>query len=770
MSDDWSLPPYRFNPESDATPEPEAAPQAPVKGKTARPPKAAKPARASSVAAPKVFGRATKPKPVKPTRPPREPGEGFRWPVLYEWALSPKLRWAWLTLLVLFLVGVTTAAAGSVYIWRKYLTDVPPLPAREALFAINRAPGIRFEDMDGRQIAVRGPRYGERITLDQLPEYVPEAFLAAEDKRFYKHGALDFHGIARAAWVNWRAGRIVQGGSTITQQIAKGLFLTPDQTAKRKLQEAVMAIQLQKILTKDEVLELYLNRIFFGANTYGIDGASRAYFGKPASRMTLAEAALLASLPKAPSRLALTKNMGEALKRQRLILGNMLEERWITREQYEAALEDTPVLAPGAVQDEGDLGYILDYATTEAVKIAGENSPDLIVRLTIDSRLQAAGSKFVREALNTDGAKAGAKQAALLAMTPDGAIRAMVGGTDFDETPFNRATQARRQPGSTFKPFVYAAAVERGVLPTDTRIDGPVKLGDWEPENYGGSYAGTVTIADALAKSINTVAVKLGQEVGVDAIGELSRRFGLTSIPPRPDLAVTLGAREVTLLELVGGFQVFQLGGQRRPAYIIESITTVSGEPLFTHSETAGTPVYDIANASMMVKMMKGVLERGTGTRAAFGRPAAGKTGTSQNWRDAWFVGFTPDYIAGVWVGNDDDRPMNKVAGGGIPSTIWRRFMMEAHVGKEARDFDWLLPDPIPETEDDPRNPFYGELASDFARAAESLEPQAGDVPAVPTDPDAPGVPGEPGRTDPAAPPGSRRPAAQIPAGEVIPY
>ena len=731
MSDDWSLPPYRFNPESDATPEPEAAPQAPVKGKTARPPKAAKPARASSVAAPKVFGRATKPKPVRPPRPPREPGEGFRWPVLYEWALSPKLRWAWLTLLVLFLVGVTTAAAGSVYIWRKYLTDVPPLPAREALFAINRAPGIRFEDMDGRQIAVRGPRYGERITLDQLPEYVPEAFLAAEDKRFYKHGALDFHGIARAAWVNWRAGRIVQGGSTITQQIAKGLFLTPDQTAKRKLQEAVMAIQLQKILTKDEVFELYLNRIFFGANTYGIDGASRAYFGKPASRMTLAEAALLASLPKAPSRLALTKNMGEALKRQRLILGNMLEERWITREQYEAALEDTPVLAPGAVQDEGDLGYILDYATTEAVKIAGENSPDLIVRLTIDSRLQAAGSKFVREALNTDGAKAGAKQAALLAMTPDGAIRAMVGGTDFDETPFNRATQARRQPGSTFKPFVYAAAVERGVLPTDTRIDGPVKLGDWEPENYGGSYAGTVTIADALAKSINTVAVKLGQEVGVDAIGELSRRFGLTSIPPRPDLAVTLGAREVTLLELVGGFQVFQLGGQRRPAYIIESITTVSGEPLFTHSETAGTPVYDIANASMMVKMMKGVLERGTGTRAAFGRPAAGKTGTSQNWRDAWFVGFTPDYIAGVWVGNDDDRPMNGVAGGGIPSTIWRRFMLEAHVGKPVRDFDWLLPDPVPETEDDPRNPFYGELADDFGRAADSLDGQAGDMPAA---------------------------------------
>ena len=285
MSDDWSLPPYRFNPESDQAPEPEAAPEAPRTGKSARPekaPKAPKEPRPPKVAAPKVFGRATKPKPVKPPkapRPPREPGEGFRWQSLFEWALSPKLRWVWLTLLVLFLIGAATAAAGSIYIWRKYLTDVPPLPAREALFAINRAPGIRFQDMDGRQIAVRGPRYGERITLSQLPEYVPQAFLAAEDKRYYKHGALDFHGIARAAWVNWRAGRIVQGGSTITQQIAKGLFLTPDQTLKRKLQEAVMATRLQKILSKDEVLELYLNRIFFGANTYVIDGAARAYFG-----------------------------------------------------------------------------------------------------------------------------------------------------------------------------------------------------------------------------------------------------------------------------------------------------------------------------------------------------------------------------------------------------------------------------------------------------------------------------------------------------------
>ena len=774
MSDDWSLPPYRFDSEPQQAPEPEAAPEPQKKAKAEKPPKAPKPPKPPrDPKEPKVFGRNKTPRPAAPPKPPREPGEGFRWQSLYEWALSPKLRWAWLTLLVLFLIGTVTATAGGIYIWRKYLTDVPPLPPREALFAINRAPGIRFQDKDGRQIAVRGPRYGERVTLDQLPDYVPEAFLAAEDKRFYHHGALDFQGIARAAWINWRAGRIVQGGSTITQQIAKGLFLTPDQTAKRKLQEALMATRLQKVLSKDEILELYLNRIFFGANTYGIDGASRAYFGKPASQMTLAESALLASLPKAPSRLALTKNMGKALERQRLILGNMLKERWITRAEYEAALADTPKLAPGAVQDEGDLGYILDYATAEAVKIAGANSPDLVVRLTIDSRLQAVGSKVVREALAGDGAKAGAHQAALLAMTPDGAVRAMVGGTDFDETPFNRATQARRQPGSTFKAFVYAAALERGVLPTDTRVDAPVKMGDWEPGNYGGNYVGTVTIADALAKSINTVAVIVGKEIGGQGIGELARRFGLSSIPPNPDLSVALGSYEVNLMELVSGFQVFQLGGQKRTPYIIESIATVSGEPIFTHAETAATPVYDIANASMMVKMLKGVVERGTGTRAAFGRPAAGKTGTSQNWRDAWFIGFTPDWIAGVWVGNDDDKPMNKVAGGGIPSTIWRRFMIEAHQGVEAKDFDWLLPDPVPETEADPRNGYYSELAADFGRAAEALEATAGDAPAEPGAPEEPGAPGEPGRPDAAAPPpGQRRtapPAQPLPSGD-IPY
>jgi len=737
LSDDWSLPPYRFDPEPEKAPEPkaESAPFQPREFGTNSKPKIPKPEKA-----PKAEKTPREPRPPRPRRP---AGEGFRVESLWKWAASPKILWLWYTLLVLFLIGTVTAAIGWIYIDRKYLSDVPALPDREALFAVNRAPGIRFQDKDGKQIAVRGPRYGERVTLDQLPKHVPQAFLAAEDRRFYSHGALDLRGIGRAAWVNWRAGRIVQGGSTITQQLAKGLFLTPDQTTRRKMQEAVMARRLFKVLSRDEILELYLNRIFFGANTYGVDGASRAYFGKPASEMSVSEAALLASLPKAPSRLALTKNMAGALERQRLILGNMRREGWLSEAEYEAALADTPVLARGAAQEEGELGYILDYATVEAVRIAGENSPDLVVKLTIDSRLQAVAAKVVREALRGDGAKAGARQAALLAMTPDGAIRAMVGGTDFDETAFNRATQAKRQPGSTFKAFVYAAALERGVLPTDTRVDKPIKFGDWSPENYGGGYAGTVTIETAFARSINTIAVQLGQEIGAQGLGELARRFGLASIPPRPNLSVALGSHEVTLLELVSGFQVFQLGGQRRTPWIIDSITTVGGEPIHQHAETSGTPVYDIANASMMVKMMKAVLTRGTGARAAFDRPAAGKTGTSQNWRDAWFVGFTPDYVAGVWVGNDDDKPMNKVAGGGIPSAIWRRFMIEAHKDLPVRDFDWLLPDPVVETEADPRNGFYQDLAGDFARTVEELEPETLE-PYTPPEPEAPETPPAP--------------------------
>ena len=700
---DWTLPPYRFEDKAGG-------------------PRPASPPEFASVPPP----------PPSPPEPPRrdEPEEPFRADLKH--AKARRGRWIWITALVVVLLGLLTAASGAGYVWWKYLRDVPPLPSREALFAVNRAPGIRFEDRGGQVIATRGPRYGQRITLAGVPNYLPLAFLAAEDKRFYKHGAIDPYGIVRAAWVNHRAGRTVQGASTLSQQLAKGLFLTPDRITKRKVQEMYLAWKLEKVLSKDEILELYLNRVYFGAGTYGVDGASQTYFNKPASQLSLSEAALLASLLKAPSRMALTGDMSRAIARSRLVLANMRQEGWITAEQESRALDDTPHLSPLAVQDEGDFGWVLDYATTEAVRIAGQNAPDLVVRLTIDPRLQHAGADVVRQAIAIGGENAGARQAALLSLSADGAIRAMVGGTDYVDSPFNRAVQAKRQPGSSFKPFIYAAALEKGVLPTDIRVDGPVQFGDWKPGNYEGGYRGPMTVQSALVNSINTIAIKLAQEAGGPAIGDLARRFGITSLPSNPDLSVALGAYEVNLLQLTSAYQVFQQGGNRLEPYVIETIATQDGRAIFNHMAAPNpVSVYDISKASMMVRMMKKVVEIGTAKRAAFGWPAAGKTGTSQNWRDAWFVGFTPDYVTGVWVGNDDDRPMNKVVGGDIPASIWRRFMLTAHEGLAIRDFPWLLPDTAPRTAPDPRNGFYETLASEFARTAAEPEPAA--APDVPT-------------------------------------
>ncbi len=732
---DWTLPPYKFDDKdpSKRRSEPAAgAPPEPPHDPWAQPEPLRDPFQLSPPPPPSY-----QPPPPPPPPPPEEP---FRADLKHRAARKKARKWGWIwgVLLVSFLVGMLAAGGGAAYVWQKYLKDTPPLPSRSALFAVNRAPGIRFEDRNGQVIATRGPRYGQRITIGAVPNYVPQAFLAAEDRRFYQHGPIDAQGIVRAAWVNWRGGKTKQGASTLTQQLAKGLFLTPDRVVKRKLQEMLLAWKLEQVLTKDEILELYLNRIYFGAGTYGVDGASQTYFGKPASQLTLSEAALLASLPKAPSRLALTNDMERALARSRLILANMRKEGWITAEQESRALDDTPRLSPMALQDEGDYGWVLDYATTEAVKIAGQNAPDLVVRLTIDPLLQREGAEIVRQTMATETTRSGARQAALLSLSTDGAIRAMVGGTDYGESPFNRAVQARRQPGSTFKPFVYAAAVEKGVLPTDIRVDEPVKFGDWSPENYSGGYRGPMTVERALINSINTVAVKLGQEAGGAAIGDLVRRFGITTLPPVPDLSVALGSYEVSLLQLTSGFQVFQQGGVRIEPYVIETVTTQDGQALFQHQPPqAERRVYDVGHASIMVKMMKKVVTEGTAKRAAFGRPAAGKTGTSQNWRDAWFVGFTPDYVTGVWVGNDDEKPMNKVVGGDIPASIWRRFMMTAHQTLAVRDFDWLLPDPAPQTEPDPRNGYYETLSAEFARAASELDAaaKAAETMAPPTGP-----------------------------------
>ncbi|HVY35360.1 MAG TPA: PBP1A family penicillin-binding protein [Caulobacteraceae bacterium] len=603
---------------------------------------------------------------------------------------------------------------------------------------------MTFLDRNGAIIATRGAHHGQRVTLQNLPPYVARAFLAAEDRRFYKHGPVDLLGILRAARANLSAGSIIQGGSTLTQQIAKTLFLTPDQTFKRKVQEMVLAWRLEKMLSKDEVLELYLNRVFFGANAYGVDAAAQTYFGKPAAQLNLAEAALLAALPKAPSRLSPSRDLPGAIARSRLVLARMLQEGWISPSEQAEALASPPRLV-AENKDEGDYGYVLDLAAAQAQPLVGQSAPDLILHLTVDPMLQTTAAQIVRRVMDTEGERAGAEQAAAVLLAPDGAIRALVGGVDHRYSPFDRASQARRQPGSSFKPFIYAAALEIGLKPTDTRVDAPVRLGPWSPQNYGGGYVGPVTLADALARSINTVAVRVAQEVGSHKIGDLAARFGLTDIPADPDLSVALGAYEVTLLELTSGFQVFQQGGARTPSYLIDEIDTAGGDLLYRRAPSAPIQVYDQALDGTMIKMMKGVIEHGTGVHAGFGRPAAGKTGTSQNWRDAWFIGFTPDWVGGVWVGNDDDRPMNKVTGGDLPAQIWRRLMVVAHQGVPPHDFTFApgaeAPSDSPvasdeavaapaaaDTQNNPRAAFYRGLAQDFDSVANAPAAVDGDA------------------------------------------
>jgi penicillin-binding protein 1A len=574
-----------------------------------------------------------------------------------------------------------------------YVAAAPQIPGREALWSIRRSPGMAFLDRNGHLIATRGAKNGQSVALAQLPAYVPKAFLAAEDRRFYQHGPIDMHAIARAIAVDLKHKRSAEGASTLTQQLARTLFLKRDQSLRRKVQEAYLAWKLEQSLSKDDILDLYLNRTYFGDGAYGINAASQTYFGKPASQLNLIEAATLAGLPNAPSRLALTNDMPDALARAHRILGTMREQGWISDGDLAAALATQPVLATPH-NNEGDEGYVLDSAAAEASQLANGQAVDLVVKTTIDPALQVAATDAVRSVVLGEGRGRRVSQGALVSLASDGAILAMVGGVDHDKSAFNRVTQAKRQPGSSFKAFVYGAAVEHGLTEETVRYDAPVSYGKWAPGNYGGSYAGPVTLQQALARSLNTVSVRLTLEVGPDAVAAFAHRLGVTDVPDHPGPSIALGAYEVTPLEMATGYQVFQDGGGRTSPYLVSQISTTSGQVIWSHDASAPTPVLDPLFATRMVNMLKTVITSGTGVSANIGRPAAGKTGTSQDWRDAWFVGFTPDILTAVWVGNDGGAPMAKVTGGELPSEIWKKFMTVAEAKLPPRDFPWLVAEP----------------------------------------------------------------------------
>ncbi len=620
---------------------------------------------------------------------------------------------------------VILGLVGAAQVWRWSFGDLPEIPPTEQLAGLGRAPGMTFVDLYGRPVATRGAKYGRRVSLKELPAYVPLAFLAAEDRRFRSHGAVDLWGVARAFGVNLRAGRTVEGGSTLEQQLARGLFLGPERTLKRKVQEAILAYGLEERLGKDGILELYLNRVYLGENAFGIDAAARAYFGKPASALTLSEAVVLAGLPKAPSKLGPLHDADAALRRGRLVLSRMQHEGWITPAQASQAAQ-TPVVLQRRTP-EGDLGWALDLAAAQAKSDVGDQASDLIVKLTIDPAMQRQAAGMVREALDGEGKRVGASQAAVVLLAPDGAVRVLIGGRSHDDSPFDRAVQAKRQPGSSFKAFVWAAALEGGAKPSDFRSTDRVAFGPWSPADH--AKAATLSLAEALAESSNNVSVRLTDEAGPRKVVALARRFGVSGLPDSPGLSLALGAYEVTPLEITGAYEVFQQNGRLVRPYLVAEVARSDGTVLYRRPQTSPVQIYDPAKTREMISMMAGVIDHGTGRKAKLDRPAAGKTGTTQDNRDAWFVGFTPDWTAGVWVGNDDGRPMHGVAGGDLPAELWRRVMVMAHQGLPVRSF--AAPDKDGDSdqpEDAAKQPntvvfedraaFYSTLASEFARTA----------------------------------------------------
>lgn len=553
------------------------------------------------------------------------------------------------------------------------------LPSTEGLWRQERTHAVTLLDVNGRVIARRGIDSGLPVTLNDLPAFVPQAVLASEDRRFYSHFGLDFWGLGRAAWVNLNAGRVIQGGSTITQQLAKNLFLKPERTFGRKIQEALLAVYLEMSFSKDEILAIYLNRVYFGAGAYGIDAAARRYFNKPASRLTLVEGAILAGLLKAPTRYSPVNGIELAQERASFVLQAMVETNVITRQQRDEALRTRPKLATSA-ETQGNQ-YFVDWVMERLPGLVGRPKVDLVVQTTLDLELQRLAEDSVLKALR---AKARPNvQGALIAMTTDGAVKAMVGGRSYVSSEFNRATQAKRQPGSAFKPFVFLAALEAGKTPATKVVDAEVTYRGWTPANFSQKHEGEMTMADALAKSVNTVAVKLCLEVGPETVARAARRMGIVSdLAAVPSLA--LGTSEVTLSELVGAYVPFATGGRKAVAHGVTRVATVDGDVLYKRSGSGlGTAISAEVAGAMNRMLIKSVRE-GTGKAAALmGRPTAGKTGTSQDFKDAWFIGYTRQLVTGVWTGNDANLPMDKEnRGGTLPAVIWKAFMEGATAGQ----------------------------------------------------------------------------------------
>jgi len=550
------------------------------------------------------------------------------------------------------------------------------LPETESI-QITRQPSITFLDREGRILASFGDIYGQSISYEQLPQDLINAVIVTEDKRFFDHIGVDLRGIARAFLVNFKARRIIQGGSTITQQLAKNLFLTPERSITRKLHEVILSLWLEFRFSKEQILSIYLNRVYLGSGTYGVQAASEKYFNKKVEDLDLYESALIASLLKAPSKYNPISNPTLSQKRTKKVLRNMANNSFINLndvENYRLISDSKKNISEPPKSSR----YFVDWLLPRVRSYLGEINEDLIVRTTLDKELQ----RMAEESISSISKKfPSANQSAIVVLDLNGGVLAMVGGRDYGDSQFNRVTQAQRQPGSAFKLFVYLVALENGFLPDDKIEDSEVSVDNWSPENYKKEFLGDISISEAFSKSINTVAVKISESVGREEVIKKAKSLGIKSkLINSPSLA--LGTSEVNLLELTGAYNVLANGGNGVWTHGVRLIEDVDGNLLYLRKGFGPGRLLEENITFDMTQMLKETIKTGTGKNAKIGRPAAGKTGTSQSLRDAWFIGFSSDMVTGVWFGNDDDSPMRKITGGNAPAILWSDFMKKAHENK----------------------------------------------------------------------------------------
>jgi penicillin-binding protein 1A len=571
---------------------------------------------------------------------------------------------------------------------------------------------VVFLDRYGARIGDRGTRINDTVPLEEFPDHLIKAVLATEDRRFYEHFGIDFAGTFRAIGANARAGGVVQGGSSITQQLAKNLFLNNERTLERKVKEAFLALWLETRLTKKEILKLYLDRAYLGGGSYGVDAAAQYYFNKSVREVNLSEAAMLAGLFKAPTRFAPHVNLAAARARANTVLDNLVESGMMTEGQVYGARRNPAKTVDR--RDEETPNYYLDYAFREVQGIVDTLPPSVservfVVRTGLDINIQRAMDTALNESLRQFGRDYNVTQGAMVLMEPNGVIRAMTGGRDYGESQFNRATDSQRQPGSSFKPYTYATALMNGFKPTSIIIDSPVCIGNWCPRNYSGGYSGAVSLIQAITNSINIVPVKLSialgngnARIGRAKIVETARKMGIRS--PLPDTpSLPLGADGVTVLEHTAAYATFPNGGKAVERHSTLEMRTAGGNLVWSFERDGKKPVQVLPPqvAADMVMMMNNAVENGTGRRAQLdGIKTAGKTGTTSAWRDAWFMGYTGNFVCGIWLGNDDYTPTRNMTGGTLPALTWHKVMAYAHQGVEIKPLIGVKGSPAPRLEE----------------------------------------------------------------------